>query len=126
MLERTIALFHIDLAAPSDECHESALTITLNRRQRINMYSRRGHMRYSVLLLRRRLIRLMEQQIVGFHQDSEQHWVAELECGHDQHVRHDPPWINRPWVTTSEGRAGVLGRVLACRKCDAGASQDCT
>src|SRR5262249_8363555 len=25
------------------------------------------------------------------------HWVAELECGHNPHVRHDPPWECRPW-----------------------------
>ena len=60
----------------------------------------------------------MNRKIVGFHQDEEQHWVAELECGHNQHVRHDPPWTNRPWVITPEGRAAMLGQVLACRKCD--------
>ena len=37
-------------------------------------------------------------------------WVAELECGHNQHVRHNPPWTNRPWVVTPEGRARVLGQ----------------
>jgi hypothetical protein len=41
----------------------------------------------------------MERSIVGFHQDTEHHWVAELECGHFQHTRHDPPWVNRPWVS---------------------------
>lgn len=61
----------------------------------------------------------MERRIVGFHQDEERHWVAELECGHGQHVRHDPPWQVREWVTTAEGRAGRLGMVLDCRKCDA-------
>jgi hypothetical protein len=45
--------------------------------------------------------------------------VAELECGHTQHVRHDPPWVNRPWVTSAEGRAGMLGFRLDCRLCDA-------
>jgi uncharacterized protein DUF3565 len=34
----------------------------------------------------------MQRRIVGYHQDDERHWVAELECGHAQHVRHDPPW----------------------------------
>jgi hypothetical protein len=29
----------------------------------------------------------MDRTIVGFHLDDEQQWVAELECGHDQHVR---------------------------------------
>ena len=67
---------------------------------------------------------LMDQPIVGFHQDDEQHWVAELACGHNQHVRHDPPWTNRPWVITPEGRARTLGQMLSCRKCDQGAPRD--
>lgn len=66
----------------------------------------------------------MDQRIIGFHQDELHDWVAELECGHNQHVRHDPPWINRPWVVTPEGRASVLGRVLKCKKCDEGAPRD--
>lgn len=66
----------------------------------------------------------MRKRIVGYHRDEEQHWVAELECGHNQHVRHNPPWINRPWVTTPEGRNGALGRMLECRKCDQGAPED--
>lgn len=57
------------------------------------------------------------RRIVGFHQDEENHWVAELACGHNQHVRHDPPWQLRPWVTTEAGRAGFLGRELECVKC---------
>ena len=60
----------------------------------------------------------MKRRITGFHQDDEQHWVAELECGHMQHVRHRPPWINRPWVVTAEGRARTLGLELNCKKCD--------
>ena len=54
---------------------------------------------------------------MGFHTDEEGHWVAELVCGHTQHVRHDPPWQNRPWVTTAEGRARFVGVELACRVC---------
>ena len=57
------------------------------------------------------------RRIVGFHQDDEQHWVADLECGHAQHVRHDPPWQIRPWVTTPEGRAAFIGTPLQCLKC---------
>ncbi len=60
----------------------------------------------------------MERKIVGYHQDEERHWVAELECGHFQHVRHNPPWVNRPWVVTPRGRARMLGSVLNCKKCD--------
>jgi hypothetical protein len=58
--------------------------------------------------------------IVGFHLDAEGHWVADLECGHTQHVRHDPPWQRRPWVTTEEGRRGFLGTTLLCVRCAAG------
>ncbi len=60
----------------------------------------------------------MNRSIVGFHQDDEEHWVAELECGHTQHVRHNPPWINRPWVISEVGRQQMLGKELACKKCD--------
>jgi len=60
----------------------------------------------------------MQRRIIGFHQDEESHWVAELDCGHAQHVRHDPPWTLRPWVVTTEGREAMLGAVLECRRCD--------
>lgn len=61
---------------------------------------------------------VMEQSIAGYHQDEEQYWVAELVCGHFQHVRHDPPWTVREWVTTAAGRESMLGYRLDCRKCD--------
>jgi len=60
----------------------------------------------------------MKQPIVGYHADDEGHWVAELQCGHTQHVRHDPPWQVRVWVTTAEGRASRLGVELECVRCD--------
>ena len=59
----------------------------------------------------------LARRIIGFHQDEEQHWVADLECGHTQHVRHDPPWQVREWVTTPEGRASRIGTELECVKC---------
>jgi hypothetical protein len=62
----------------------------------------------------------VKQPIVGFHRDEEGHWVAELRCGHGQHVRHDSPWQSRPWVTTAEGREKFLGVELECLKCDRG------
>ncbi|MBL8322089.1 MAG: DUF3565 domain-containing protein [Acinetobacter sp.] len=64
----------------------------------------------------------MLQAIVGFHQDEEKHWVADLACGHAQHVRHDPPWQNRPWVVTEAGRQSKLGAALNCLKCDGNAA----
>lgn len=66
----------------------------------------------------------LPRHIVGFHQDEERHWVAELECGHDQHVRHNPPWQSRPWVSTAAGRAQALGQTLHCVKCAEAAPLD--
>lgn len=60
----------------------------------------------------------MQRLIIGFHQDEEGYWVAELECGHNQHVRHKPPWFERPWTTTAEGRQNALGMPLSCPLCD--------
>ena len=55
--------------------------------------------------------------IVGYHLDEENNWVAELACQHFQHVRHKPPFINRPWVETGTGRNNMLGHKLKCVKC---------
>ena len=65
----------------------------------------------------------MQQAIVGFHLDeeilrSDAAQDADLACGHTQHVRHDPPWQNRPWVLTEQGRKEKLGVMLECKKCD--------
>jgi hypothetical protein len=56
--------------------------------------------------------------MVGFEQDEVGDWVALLECGHRQHVRHRPPWQERAWVVTPEGRQGRLGEALECPECD--------
>ncbi len=60
----------------------------------------------------------MRRQITGFHLDEEQHWVAQLDCGHNQHVRHKPPFINRPWTQSEAGRNSMLGEQLNCVRCD--------
>jgi Protein of unknown function (DUF3565). len=57
------------------------------------------------------------RHVVGFHQDELGDWVADLECGHTQHVRHDPPWQQRPWVITEVGRAEHIGMTLGCVLC---------
>lgn len=67
----------------------------------------------------------MNQSIIGYHKDEENDWVAELACGHFQHVRDNQPFINRPWVTTEQGRNSMLGYQLNCKKCDLGEPQDC-
>lgn len=57
------------------------------------------------------------RKIVDFHLDANSDWVAELECGHQQHVRHNPPWTHRPWVTTPQGRLEHIGSSLDCVSC---------
>ena len=60
----------------------------------------------------------MKRPIVDFHRDKEKDWVADLDCGHSQHVRHRPPFENRPWTTTEAGRRSKLGQHLNCPNCD--------
>jgi hypothetical protein len=60
----------------------------------------------------------MHRIITGFELDDENHWRAILDCGHRQHVRHDPPLSTREWVLTEAGRASRLGFALNCKRCD--------
>lgn len=60
----------------------------------------------------------MERAITGFHLDDEGDWVAELVCGHDQHIRHRPPFQLRPWVLEASTRERRLGAPLECPLCD--------
>lgn len=60
----------------------------------------------------------MRRPIANFEQDNEGDWIALLTCGHRQHVRHRPPFINRPWVTSHSGRANMIGTLLNCKNCD--------
>jgi len=60
----------------------------------------------------------MRRRIRGFHRDDEDHWVAELDCGHGRHVRHHPPLSERPWVLAESGRRARLDTPLDCVRCD--------
>ncbi len=60
----------------------------------------------------------MKRKIIGFHQDEAGDWVAELECGHGYHVRHQPPFQDRAWVLTEKGRFEHLGVEVECIRCD--------
>ena len=60
----------------------------------------------------------MQRTIVGFHQDAHGDWVAELSCLHNQHVRHQPPFQERPWVPDEAQRAAQVGAELNCPLCD--------
>jgi tellurite methyltransferase len=60
----------------------------------------------------------VERTITGYRQDDQGDWVATLSCGHDQHVRHRPPFQLRAWVIEESGRTGRLGTPLDCPLCD--------
>ena len=60
----------------------------------------------------------MKRKIVAFDQDQVGDWRAVLACGHRQHVRHNPPLANRPWVLTEAGRNQFLGYALNCKLCE--------
>jgi hypothetical protein len=59
----------------------------------------------------------MLRRILKFDTDDDGDWRAELDCGHYQHVRHDPPLRIREWVLTEEGRRERIGQHLDCKKC---------
>ena len=60
----------------------------------------------------------MNRPITGFRLDDHGDWTALLNCSHAQHVRHTPPFMHRPWVTTASGRDSRLGEALHCVRCD--------
>ncbi len=62
----------------------------------------------------------MNTRIRSFRRDETERdsWIAELECGHTQHVRHNPVMSPRPWVLTEEGRQRFVGVEVRCRQCE--------
>jgi hypothetical protein len=66
----------------------------------------------------------MKRKIAGYDKDEDDDWRAMLECGHYQHVRHEPPLITRDWVLSEEGRASRIGAELECKKCDEASPAD--
>jgi hypothetical protein len=60
----------------------------------------------------------VQRPITGFHQDEHGDWIAELACGHQRHVRHQPPFESRPWVVDPEGRRRRLGEPIECGLCE--------
>ncbi len=59
----------------------------------------------------------MQRTITGFEQDEEGYWVALLSCGHRQHMRHKPPFIERPWVVDAQSRNARIGTTIECPLC---------
>jgi hypothetical protein len=60
----------------------------------------------------------VQRAIVGYQQDADGDWVAELACGHRRHVRHRPPIFPHEWILDEEGRQERLGTPLDCLLCD--------
>jgi tellurite resistance-related uncharacterized protein len=58
------------------------------------------------------------RSIESFRPDEDGDWVADLSCLHSQHVRHAPPFAERPWVLTEQGRAERIGAPIDCPLCD--------
>ena len=57
------------------------------------------------------------EKITGLHLNEDNHWVADLSFGHTQHVWHNPPWQQREWVLSDNGRNGFIGFELECKSC---------
>jgi hypothetical protein len=67
----------------------------------------------------------VQRAITGFQLDADGDWVAELECGHRQHVRHRPPLFPQPWILDDADRQERIGTPLDCRVCDEGGEAAC-
>jgi len=60
----------------------------------------------------------MDKKITSFYRDQEGEWVAKLECGHSQYVRHDPPKSVRPWMNDDDQRKQLIGTSINCIACE--------
>ena len=60
----------------------------------------------------------MIRVIDGFHVGDDGDWVAEMSCLHNQHIRHRPPFQNRPWINNDAERSGHVGSSIECPLCD--------
>jgi len=60
----------------------------------------------------------VERAITGWVADEAGDWVALLACHHRQHVRHQPPFRDRPWVLDAGEREARVGSMLDCPLCD--------
>lgn len=61
---------------------------------------------------------MVQRSIAGFHEDDGGDWLAELSCLHGQHVRHRPPFQDRPWVLAEARRRDRIGTAIECPLCD--------
>lgn len=66
----------------------------------------------------------MNRKITQFHDDSAGDCYALLDCLHTRHFRHNPPFDDRPWTLSEDGRAGMIGETTECVRCDRGELPD--
>jgi tellurite resistance-related uncharacterized protein len=66
----------------------------------------------------------MNRKITEFHNDDEGDCYALLDCFHTRHFRHNPPFDDRPWTLTEDGRAAMVGEETNCVRCDRGELPD--
>jgi hypothetical protein len=59
----------------------------------------------------------VKRRVTGFRKDDAGDWIADLDCGHKRHVRHNPPWVNHAWIISPDGRAAFLGNEIDCGEC---------
>jgi len=55
---------------------------------------------------------------LNYHQNSQNYWMAGLDCGHVKSLTHKPPFRLKSWVRTAKGRQDHLGSALNCPACD--------
>ena len=107
--QRPTAVPSLDLAIPSSLRHRGCGFRAFTSSTRIRLSAKGEH--------DSRKPGSIPQPIIAYHLDEEGDWVAELQCGHNQHVRHNPPMTDRPWVLTEKGRNKFLGYPLPCKLC---------
>jgi tellurite resistance-related uncharacterized protein len=66
----------------------------------------------------------MHRVVTGFRQDDLGDWIADLDCLHARHVRHQPPLTSRPWVQDEAARRERIGTGYYCPACDRGELPD--
>ncbi len=60
----------------------------------------------------------MERSITSFHLNRFREWVADLDCGHEIRMLHNPPYLSCSWVATAKGRQSHIGDIQECVNCE--------
>jgi tellurite methyltransferase len=60
----------------------------------------------------------MQRRILSFETDEDGDWRVRLDCGHQRHLRHDPPREVRPQLSDPHAREEAIGQEIECGRCD--------